>query len=282
MKFKCLIFSITLFVGCLGLSNCRANENIRDDINRERDTSSVVESNESHCVLSENEQLKKQVDNLSSEIKNLKKTGNGVSDNDGLQNKLWKVLAGVSFVLAIIALIYAHRIYVGNKRYVGVTKKRVDDLKMTLSSLKNVVKRISDTDFQGFEKRLSNIERCVEGFKCSEGGGLNEIELSSYGIKTGYFTFPSFGDGGNLYFDKFLPIKEGLSCFKVEVDGDNAAFEPISLREIRYDTTDPVIDFSGNVTKAQAQGMDVLEKGMAVRQDNGKWLMTRKTKIFLR
>ncbi len=286
MKFKCFTFFISLLVGCFGLSNCKASENIRDDINGVKDTSLIVSSSESQIddILSEYKQLKGQVEKLSKDIENLKGKGSSGSNYDLLIDKLWKVLVCVSFVFAIIALVYAHRIFVNDKRFVGITNKRIDDLKISLMSLKPVVKRAPDTDFQRFEERLSNIEKSLEGFKGSEGvgSGPNEIELSSHDIKTGYFTFPSSGAAGNLYFDKFLPIKEGLSCFKVEMDGDNATFEPISLREIRYDITDPVIDFSGDVTKAQAQGMDVLEKGMAVRQNDGRWLMTKKTRIILK
>ncbi len=118
MRLRCFIFSILLLAGCLGVSSCKADgDRASDDINDDggdiggarAEVSSDVELDESWFgnVLTEQEQLRKQVENLSSEMRELRKSGNYENRVRRMLDRIWKLIVVVGLVLAITALVYA-------------------------------------------------------------------------------------------------------------------------------------------------------------------------------
>lgn len=301
---------VVLIIGGMAMTGCEDSnatnnpESVTTNGQPESQTGEKpLDSSEKKQVLDSINVLVSQIESLSksqeANANNLDEVKKEISDLKGsshLYDLISWVIAAISLLVAIIALIRLSSI---QKRAndIGEIGQRVYSLEQKTNTVpvrtKTTSSGLSNSEYTSLTSRIYKIERQLE--RMNQGSAyepqnavmsnpVTEIRRSSVNEQSGYFGLPTQMSLTEAYFKRLSDIRESDSRFTVEVRNERAEFRPLEgtqyLNDLKSnDSIKMALDIQG-CAPSEATQMKVILPGEA-KKDGDRWIITKKATIAL-
>ena len=307
---RTFIIMVVLIIGGMAMTGCEDSnatnnpESVTTNGQPESQTGEKpLDSSEKKQVLDSINVLVSQIESLSksqeANANNLDEVKKEISDLKGsshLYDLISWVIAAISLLVAIIALIRLSSI---QKRAndIGEIGQRVYSLEQKTNTVpvrtKTTSSGLSNSEYTSLTSRIYKIERQLE--RMNQGSAyepqnavmsnpVTEIRRSSVNEQSGYFGLPTQMSLTEAYFKRLSDIRESDSRFTVEVRNERAEFRPLEgtqyLNDLKSnDSIKMALDIQG-CAPSEATQMKVILPGEA-KKDGDRWIITKKATIAL-